>query len=110
LAAGSDDEALENLTGEIALRARPRTTGPFAIGGSGQLEFRPLLALEQGPLAFEAPAVASDRAALLDHAMAGNDNGHRVRGAGSGDCASLHRNAKTPRDVAIGCSLPGRNF
>ena len=47
-----------------------------------------LLLLEQGGLAFEAPAVPGQVAVLADDAMARDDDGDRVGGAGAGDGAN----------------------
>src|SRR5579864_3939572 len=52
--------------------------------GAGEV----LFLLEQRVLAFEAPAVAGQVAVLTDDAMAGNDDGDRIRGAGASDGAN----------------------
>ena len=56
-------------------RGADASSAPAARGGSGGL------ALQQALLALDAPAVAGQAAAAADHAVAGDDHRHRVRGA-----------------------------
>lgn len=60
-----------------------------------------LFLLEQGALAFEAPAVAGQVAVLADDAMAGNDDGDRIRRAGASDGANGSGLADGARDLGV---------
>src|SRR3989344_7332797 len=84
-----------------------RTHNACAVGGRG-LSPSPggasALLGEQGALAGQAQAVAAERAASAHHAVAGDDERHRVRAAGGADGAGGPRLADGPGDFAVGAS------
>src|SRR3989338_1372760 len=85
-----------------------RTHNACAVGGRG-LSPSPggasALLGEQGALAGQAQAVAAERAASAHHAVAGDDERHRVRATGGADGAGGPRLADGPGDFAVGARL-----
>src|SRR3990170_3135554 len=72
---------------------------PSSPGGAGALLG------EQGTLAGQAQAVAAERAASAHHAVAGDDERHRVRATGGADGAGGLGLADGPGDFAVGARL-----
>src|SRR3989338_6322074 len=72
---------------------------PSSPGGAGALLG------EQGTLARQAQAVAPERAASAHHAVAGDDERHRVRATGGADGAGGLGLADGPGDFAVGARL-----
>src|SRR6185437_6725113 len=60
-----------------------------------------LFLLEQRVFAFEAPAIAGQVAVLADDAMAGNNDGDRIRGAGARDGANSSGLADRACDLGV---------
>src|SRR6185436_5257409 len=64
------------------------------------------LALEQTPLAIDAPPVAGHAAVAAHHPVARDDEGDRIRGAGPRDRARRGRLPDAAGDLAVGPRLP----
>src|SRR5262245_48862136 len=85
--------------------ALSRAGTAIAIGWSGLL----LLAVEQGALPLQPPAVAAQSAVLADDAMTRNDDRYRIGRAGPGDSAGRRRLAERLGDLAVGARAAGRD-
>src|SRR5438477_12638906 len=67
-----------------------------------------VFARQELAFALEAPAVARERAVLLHHTMARDEDGDRVDGTSFRHLAGLTRRAEPCSDVAIARRLPSR--
>ena len=76
----------------------------------GPASGRPGLAIDQGALALDPPAIAGERTVGAHHPVAGDRHRQRVGRAGAGDRAHRPWLADFPGDVGVGHRLPRRDF
>src|SRR5690348_3010250 len=100
--------------GQVAIPSSPRPRKAHLLSisvnhrrgpTSAQRPERPVLALDQRPLAPHAPAIARDPAPLLHHPVAGHHDREVVRGASLGNLAGVPRRTDPGRDLTIGGGL-----
>src|SRR5579862_198595 len=70
------------------------------------MDISPFL-LQQGALALQTPAVAGEGAVLAYSAVAGDDDRHRIRGAGAADGADGFGVAEAAGDLGVGAGAAG---